>query len=231
MRFLILKDNKISNDEMDELENEFVDFIYEHTGLTPIFYIRSLDYKDVPTEPDQDGDLKPTKAYVTTLMEDVYSQYGEWGVDSVVLLVHRDNWVFTGIWGTNWSNVYHSYHVHLCRFDSKNLANSLGTLYHEWMHSNDALIKTTLGEDVPFSVPYDKFIVHGGRPDKEKTTEWVYIRHKDNVKALKALAPQLQRAYNQRRAFYLEPYRKVQQKVLTWLRSYLNRKNGVPRSK
>lgn len=231
MRFLILKDTLITTDDLHRLENEFVDFINEHTGLIPVFYVQEQDYSSVPTEEDQDGDLKPTKAYTTKLMNDVYAKYGNYGIDSVVMLVHRNNWVFDGIWGTNWSNLYHQYHVHLCRFDHKSLPNSLGTLYHEWMHSLDVLIKVHTGYDLTelFKVPYDKFIVHGGRPDKENTTQWKYIKWKDNTNALVAMAPYLKQAYQARKELYLAPYRAILLKVATTLRAILNRKNGVPR--
>lgn len=225
-RFLILKDKKITDEQLKELERQFTDLIKEATGLIPVFFVEERDYTQVPTEKDGDGDLKPSKAYMTALMAEVHKKYGNYGVDSVVPLVHQDNWVFKGIWGTNFSNVYYQYHVHLCRFDKKNIANSLGTLYHEWMHSLDALIKTHTGFDVTtlFGVPYDQFVVHGGRPGKEGTTEWKYIKWKDNTKALKLMAPYLVKAYAVRKELYLEPYRNVQLMFISWLRSFINKK-------
>jgi len=226
MRFLILKDTKISYEQLAKLELEFNAFIFKHTGLTPVFYVQEEDFSRVPTEADSDGDLKPTKAYVTALTNKVHVNYGNWGTDSVVMLVHRDNWIFKGIWGTNWSNIYRTYHVHLVRFDNLNVNNSLGTLYHEWMHSLDALVLTHAGFDVTklFGMPYDKFIVHGGRPEKENTTEWKYIKWKDNSKAMELMAPYLKTAYARRKEMYLEPYRKVQLQVIDWLRGLLNKK-------
>lgn len=226
MRFVILKDLKITEAEWTELYNQFSDFVFEHTGIAPTFFIEPQDYTDVPTFIDSDGDTMPTDSFFKTLSDRVYAKYGTFGTDSVVMLVHRDNWVFKGIWGTNKSNLYHQYHVHLCRFDNKNVANSLGTLYHEWMHSLDALIKTHTGFDVTplFGVPYDKFICHGGRPDKEKTTEWKYIQYKENTKALKMLAPHLVKAYAKRKEMYYKPLTTIQLQVIDWLRSLLNKK-------
>jgi hypothetical protein len=131
-----------------ELTTQFSDLISKETGIRPHFYYEDRDFTTVPTEPDGDGDLKPTKAYMTTLMAEVHKKYGAYGIDSVVPLVHQDNWVFTGIWGTNWSNVFYQYHVHLCRWDRRNMANTLGTFYHEWMHCLDALVKTHTGVDI-----------------------------------------------------------------------------------
>lgn len=234
MRFTILKDKKISTEEINELERQFTDFIYENTGLTPTFFIHEQDYTRVPTELDGDGDTKPTKAYFTALTNQVHASYGTYGTDSVVMLVHRDNWIFDGIWGTNFSNVYHQYHVHLCRFDSKNVANSLGTLYHEWMHSVDVLIKTHTGFDINtlFNktacwVSWDQTLVHANRFTGCKETPFKYIRWKENVSALQAIAPHLQKAYKARKEMYLEPYKKTQLKVISIIRAWLNRKNGV----
>jgi len=229
MRFVILKDVKITDTQLTELQKEFSAFVSQYTGITPTFYVMHEDFTKVPTTPDGDGDLKPTTTFTKSLIDKVYAKYGYWGIDHVVLLVHRDNWIFTGIWGTNWSNIYHQYHVHLCRFDSNNIANSLGTLYHEWMHSLDALIKTHTGTDVTplFGLSYDKYIVHGGRPGAEGTTKWKYIKWKDNSEAMTILAPHLKAAYKVRKELYLAPYKKVQLQVISWLRSIINRKNGV----
>lgn len=148
MRVLIIKDKKISEEHLHEVQRQFTDLVYKNAGLDPRYFTMTEDFSNVPTEPDGDGDLKPTKKYMTALMERVHDIYGTYGVDSVVMFVHRDNWVYEGIWGTNWSNLYYQYHVHLVRHDHRNLANSLGTLYHEWMHSLDALILTHTGVDI-----------------------------------------------------------------------------------
>lgn len=237
MRMLFLCDIKITDKEIKDLQKEFTGLIKQYTDITPEYFIERQDYKNVPTEADGDGDLKPTKAYTTALLSTVHAKYGNYGVDSVVLLVHRDNWVYTGIWGTNWSNVYHQYHVHLCRFDNKNIANSLGTLYHEWMHSLDSLISTHTGVEIDnyFTnsrcfVDWDSSICHGNKTVGCKETPFKYIKWKDNTDALAMIAPDLRMAYKVRKELYLEPYKQVQRQVITWLRSLLNKKNGVPRS-
>ncbi len=237
MRLLVLKDFKIEEDEMNELERQFTDLYYEYTGITPTFYIEPTDYSSVPTESDSDGDLKPTFAYRKELTDDVFKRYNEFGTDHIILLVHQDNWVFKGIWGTNWSNIHHSYQVELCRFDKRNMANSLGTLYHEVMHSHDALIKTTIGVDIhrELGFNWDKFCVHGGRPDKEFTTEWKYIRHKENTSALEYIASYLVASYQKRQALH-DKHVGMMKQVITLAQKYIllwkavhNKKDGVPR--
>lgn len=238
MRLVIKADFKITDEQLTELERQFTDLYYEHAGITPRFFIERHDYSSVPTELDGDGDKKPTKAYITAITNDIYKRYNEFGTDHVILLVHQDNWIFDGIWGTNWSNVYHSYHVELCRFDKKNMANSLGTIYHEVMHSHDALIKTTIGVNVTkeMGFDWDRFAVHGGRPDKEFTTEWKYIRYKENTAALNRISKWLRESYQKRLDLHnkhigmMKTVIALAQQVIILTRALINKKNGVPRT-
>lgn len=231
MRFVILKDIKIKDAEWENLAQEFTNFVKSNTYLTPVFFIEKQDYTDVPTFIDNDGDTMPTNSYFKALTDGVYAKYGTWGTDSVVMLVHRDNWIFKGIWGTNKSNIYHQYHLHMCRFDNKNVANSLGTFYHEWMHSLDALIKTHTGVEIDnyFTntkcfADWDNTCVHGNRFKGCAQTPYKYIKWKDNTDALKMIAPDLKKAYAKRKEMYLKPYTTVQLQVIDWLRSLLNKK-------
>lgn len=236
MRALFLCDQKITDKELKTLTDEFAALVKTNTGITPMIFVQREDYTSVPTELDNDGDKKPTKAYFKGLTDTVYSKYGTYGVDSVIMLVHRENWVFDGIWGSNFSNLYRQYHVHLVRFDNKNAANSLGTLYHEWMHSLDALIKTHTGVDInkyfnttKCYVSYDDTCVHGNRFIGCKETPYTYIRYKENTDVLAMIAPDLKRAYQARKELYYEPYKKTMVWAITQLRALLNVKNGVPR--
>lgn len=235
MRIVILRDFNITDEEWKELETELTNLYKKHTPVTPEFYIEEHDFSAVPTEVDPDGDIKPSGRYRQELADDVYSRYGEFGTDHVVMMVHEDNWIFKGIWGQNWSNVYHSYHFELCRFDKDNVANSLGTFYHELMHSHDALIHTTIGVDINnlrIAPSWDKFCVHGGRPDKEGVTDWEYIKYKENTEALKAIGLYLHRSYEKRRSLHMKKIGmmttivSLAQKVLVLLRAKVNKKNG-----
>lgn len=234
MRFVILKDKRITDKELKSLTDEFSAFVNQHTGLTPQFFVHEQDYSNVPLETDSDGDKKPSMAFRKQLTDEVYRKYGSWGTDSVVFLVHRKNWVFDGIWGTNWSNVHHTYHVHLCRFDHLNQANSLGTLYHEWMHSLDALIKTHTGFEIDALfegqkcfADWDTTVVHGNRTISCKETEYAYIKWKDNTQALARLNPWLRQAYQKRKEMYEEPLRKALMQAIAFLRTFIYKKYGV----
>lgn len=234
MRFVIIKDKKITDKQWENLKVEFSNFVTQEAGLVPNFFMEEEDFTNVPTESDRDGDLKPTKSYTTQLMKRIHNKYGDWGTDSVVMLVHRDNWIFTGIWGTNWSNIYYQYHVHLVRFDNRNVANSLGTFYHEWMHSLDALVKTHTGYEIDNSFhgetcfyDWDTTVVHGNRTVNCGLTTYNYIRWKDNAEALQRVAPWVKKSYAKRREMYYKPLTTLQLQVIAWLRSILNKKNGV----
>jgi len=237
MRIVALADNLITDKELKTAQKEYAVWIESNTGEDVTWYTHRVDYSNVPTESDSDGDLKPSKSYTTNLMQkEVYDRYGTYGSDSIVLWVHRDNWIFKGIWGTNWSNIYRQYHVHLCRFDNVNAANTLGTLNHEVGHSFDALIKTHTGfdinvlfKDTKCYVDYDSTVIHGNRFHPCKETPFKYIRWKENADSLQKIAPHLRKAYAVRKELYLEPYKQVQLKVISWLRSLLNSKNGVPK--
>ncbi len=238
MKMLFLCDTKITDKELSDLQKEFTALVKQYTDITPTYFIERKVYTNVPTEADSDGDLKPANYWMKGLTDIVYKEYGTYGVDSVVMLVHRDNWVYDGIWGTNWSNKYHQYHVHLCRFDNKNVANSLGTLYHEWMHSLDALIKTHTGVDInkyfkttKCYVSYDDTCVHGNKFTGCKETTFKYIKWKDNTDALAMIAPDLRTAYQKRRT--MDTQKNIiglLEKVVVLYRALLNKKDGVPRS-
>jgi len=199
MKILFLKDKKITEEELNELERQFTDLYYEHTGISPLFFVEERDYTDYPTVTDADGDKKLTNLYMKEACADVYKRYSGEGTDHVVFLIHEDNWKLTGIWGINYSNLYNGYQVEVCRFDRDNMANSLGTLYHEIHHSHDALIKTYLGVNInPILnvTNYDGEITHGKNPN------WDYIRWKENTKSLEIMAPYLRRAYDMRHQAY-----------------------------
>ena len=154
MRLVIKQDFLITKEESEELQRRITDLYYENAHITPEFYIEKTDYSNYPTYIDSDGDIRPTSTYLKSFSDDVFSRYGEWGTDHIIVLIHEDNWksdtdFIKGIWGTSYSNLWgHSYHLQYVRYDRDNMANSEGTFYHELMHSHDNLIKTTLGEEI-----------------------------------------------------------------------------------
>ena len=148
MRTLIQLDLKIQKDEALALLDDYADFIKEHTGIECEFYVERKDFSQVPTSPDSDGDLKPTSAYLKALEKEVHDRYRDYGTDNIIMWVHEDNFLFKGIWGSNFSYYYHKYSTQLCRWDKDNSANTFGTLYHEQMHSFDRLVLEELGIDM-----------------------------------------------------------------------------------
>lgn len=243
MRLVIKQDFKITDDESDELLRRITDLYYENANITPEFYVEKTDYSNYPTYVDSDGDIRPTSTYLKSISDGVYSRYGEFGTDHIIVLIHEDNWKSDtdqtrGIWGTSYSNLWgHSYHLQYVRYDRDNMANSQGTFYHELMHSHDNLIKVTLGVDISplIKVAWDKFCVHGGRPDKEGTTPYKYIRYKENLDALQYIAPYLKKAYEKRKELYDDHVGKMKtiiallQKIVVLLRAKMNKKDGIPR--
>jgi hypothetical protein len=237
MKVHLLKDKPIKKTDLDKVLTEVSDIFKKHAGVTPTITQEVYDFTDIPKVADIDGDEHPTKGYLKTVSDTTYKEKGD-GIDHLILLIHRDNWNLKGIWGINYSNIYSGYQLHVSRFDNKNLANSVGTMYHEIMHSLDALIATYTGENVTklFGLPWDKFAVHGGRPDAENTTSWKYIRHKENTEALAYIAPLLRQAYEKRHQVHVQRYQAKQkeligvlEKYIILLRAFINRKDTINR--
>ena len=180
------------------------------------FYIEEQDLRNLP----KDSPSRLAASWRKELSDDVYKRYNEYGQDHIVVLVHRKHWDFEGIWGTNWSNVHRAFHISLCRYDDKNWANSFGTMYHEMMHAVDALVFTMTGVSLSkeLGLDWDEFVVHGGRPDKEFTTEWEWINFKQNTQALKRFGPVIREAYAKRKELH-EQYMNNQKIIIRLLQS------------
>lgn len=211
MKTLILKDTKIVLAQMKSVEDQFQAFIIKHTLIKSTYVHEDRDFSTYEKAASPDGDEHLTDKYLRNLIGEVYKKHGD-SIDHVVVYIHRDNWTLAGIWGTNYSNIYNGYQVHICRFDNRNLANSFGTRYHEFMHSPDAFIKTYTGVDINtlgIVSLWDKFAVHGGRPNAEGTTKWKYIRYQENTDALAAIAPHLRKAYEKRHALNVSQQKEI----------------------
>ena len=225
MRCIVYKDKKIGKRHYETLLADFLVLIESHTDIRPEFTTQEKDYSDYPIFTDSDGDFRPTDAYLKTFDGNKY--------DHVFVLVHEDNWKSdppgpnNGIWGTNYSYSLGDWHTHYCRFDKDNEANSLGTFYHEWMHSLDALIATEVGvsiEDLVGVDNWDRSLVHG------KDSRFTYIRHNENAAVLTTIKTDLAKAYANRRKkdTQRDIISKLEQ-VVRYLRMLVNRKNGIPR--
>lgn len=235
MKCYALLDQTISNGQWQSFEKEWEFFMQEHADVTPEWGVIRQDYSNYPVSPDSDGDPRPTEAYLKALTKQVDAIVGDYGVDHIFVFVSRDNWRSPGLWGTNFSYVHGNHHVHYCRWDTRNAANTFGTAYHEWMHSLDALIMTEIGAELDELFDHtrcwanwDSTVVHGNRNKGCKDTPYGYIRWKENTDALSSVAADLQDAYAARRT-------KAQQTTLIGLlRRYLSlllavRKDGVAR--
>ena len=201
MRSVVLLDNLIPKDKALALLDEYTEFFEKHTGVQPDWYVERYDFSRVPTKADATGDLLPTREWRKAVETEVHKRYGDYGVDNILLWVHEEHFTFRGYWGVNWSYNFYKYSTQLCRWDKDNAANTFGTLYHEQMHSFDMLCLKETGTDLNrlFGVNYDKFIVHGGRPDQVGTTKWQYINHKQNTEALDMIAEHIKEAYAKRK--------------------------------
>lgn len=240
MRHVVLKDKKIES--LKVWQKEDIAFWKEQLGIVPTYEVIDVDFSDYPTYVDEDGDIRPTQAYLQSLTDLVVKKVGQFGCDFIIMLVHEDHWKSDttpdikgdGIWGTNYSYTFGKQCLEYCRWDKDNPANTFGTAYHERHHSFDALIKVETGvniEPILGVTGYDKSITHGG------AKPWKYIRHKENLDSLRLMKPYLIQAFEKRRERHEEDLMGMQRtiiklatQVLYLLRAKLNRKNGVPRN-
>lgn len=236
MKTYALLDNKISDGQVETFSKEWSAFIKKHTGLTPVITALREDYTNYPVVPDADGDMRPTDAFLKALTTKVDALVGEYGTDHIFVFIHRDNWKSPGIWGTNFSYKYGNHHVHYCRWDSQNMANTFGTAYHEWMHSLDSLVMSETGTDIESLFEqtacwssWDGTVVHGNRFVDCKKSPYTYIRWQENTDALQYVAQHLIEAYSQRRKKELIAKNKTLLGLLTlWLEKLLRiKKDGV----
>ena len=230
MRNVIFYDPIIPKVELFDVLMEYSKFHRDNSGVVFSYDLIPFDFRDYPTYSDADGDQRPTEVFLKKLTGQVSKEYGQFGTDNVKLLIHEDNWKSdppgpnNGIWGTNWSYVYGTFHVQYCRWDADNPANTFGTLNHEDDHTYDALVKVELGINIASILGvsnYDKMTTHGGRPDDTKLAWHGYIRHKENAEKLKVLSPYLKAAYAKRlerhRATRLGKITGLQNRIITLL--------------
>lgn len=245
MRHVIFLDKKISKSEFENWKADDIAFWQKYTDITPQYWTIDFNFDDYPVELDWDNDARPTEKFMKALTETVYTRYSADGTDFIMLLIHEDNWkssgkkyeefliqnkakIKKGIWGSNYSNKYRNYHVQYCRWDKRNQANNIGTMYHERHHALDALIATETGFNVNtlFTTKWDN-ITHGEKP-------WDYIRYKENTLSIEMIAPQLREAFKKRQDRH-DAFIKGQkltvigllEKLVYLYRLKLNKKDGI----
>lgn len=215
MNILILKDKKIGNAEVGSVISEVSHIYEERCDIIPTVHYENMDYSELPFEVYYSDNFGISKAYIKRKAKDIYKRWAE-EIDLVIFLVHENNWKAGRIWGWNLSNIYSGYEVEQCRWDKDKAANSVGTMYHEIMHSHDSFIYRYLGIWVHPLLrvgSWDVDIVHGRSPSYE------YIRHKENQDALQYIAPFLRQAFAKRR--------KIFEKHVSVLRQILNKAEQV----
>ena len=230
MRSVAIIDLKIDKDEALALLDEYSEYIEKHTGMEHEFWVERRDFSQVPTTIDSDGDVKPSIAYREKLFKDVHSRYGDDGTDNVIMWVHDDNFIYKGIWGTNWSYWYGTYSIHLCLWQ-KSKVNTFNTLFHEQAHSWDRLILEEIGIDIePLAegqlgltdFDYDRDFVHGNSSRFPYIGKKGFTReNKDTVSMLKFLAPYLRRAYAVRKERHFAPVKEAQWTLIRALSKWL----------
>lgn len=237
MRHVCLVDEKISDQQFLDWKREDITFWTKYIGMTPKYRLIRVNYDDYPTYVDSDGDIRPTRKYLKELNKLATKQDGEFGCDFVMVMIHEDNWksdtdTTKGIWGTNYSYIFGKQCLDYCRWDRNNPANTFGTAYHERFHSFDSIIAVETGvkiEPILKVNSLDREIVHG------KGDDWDYIRHKENTRALKLLAPYLRKALSLREIKHntiISAYEQIitlASQVLYLLRMKKYGKNGIPR--
>jgi len=216
MKILLLKDKTINNTMLGQVQLQVENIYKNNTGVTIEWAIEEQDYTNYNIE-----EYLPWKGYWGInrgdIARDTSALYKRWGeeIDMVVYLIDSSNWKLTGVWGWAISKHYSGYGVLQVRFAnepthtmSRNVNNTVGTLYHEMMHDHDTFVFTYTGELVEHIVPvenWDAFVVHGGRDlGREGENGWKYIRHNENQHALSAIAPALKKAIANRRALFEE---------------------------
>jgi hypothetical protein len=158
-----------------------------------------------------DGYWGMKQSFLSSLVREIETRYGK-KFDHIVIAMDARNWYGdvpdNKVWGWNISAGILGYDVQQCRVDTVSrrketrIANTLGTIYHELMHSHvhypyrvftGAKIERNLKSRGYTTTDWTEQVVHGTGP------EWEYIRHKENQDALKAIAPVLKACYEVRK--------------------------------
>jgi hypothetical protein len=215
MRLLILKDPLIQSGDLEFVLDSVADLYKSNCGIDPYFTVREISYQDQSGTVRANFDGLPY-GFLDKHVRAVHAK-DAYAFDHIVFMVHENNWKPTqAIWGENFSNFWWTYHVEVCRFDKDNMANSIGTLYHEIHHSHDALIETMLGIKVEPLIgvsDWDAVITHGNKAAGGHPV-WKYIRFKENESSIMFIADLLRKAYDKHLQLHLKEKISLLQKVV-----------------
>ena len=229
MNILVIHDRKIAVKDLQGVCLSVSSIFEENTSTSPTFHFEVMDFSHLEFEPYRPQSLGIKKAWLKKVSEDVRRRWSE-EIDLVIFEVHEDHWrMESKVWGWNISEVFGGYEIQQCRWDKKNYANSVGTMYHEIMHAMDSFIYRYTGIMIEKLVDvrdWDRAVVHGKEPG------WDYIRYKHNSRALRSISPALEQAVAARRSVFNRRMRTQMWTIislLTQLRELLRRKKR-PRS-
>lgn len=178
---------------------QVVELYSKNANIECQIFSESRDFSMLEFEEYLPNMMGITHAHIQAETNDIYKRW-EHEVDLVIFLVHDDNWIVRDkVWGWNISKIFNGYEIEQCRFDPKNEANTVGTLYHEIMHSHDSFIYRLTGiriEELVKVNNWDYELVHG------ESTQWDYIRYKENQSALTLIASPLKKAVDVKVALF-----------------------------
>lgn len=213
MRLAILKDVNIPEKEYDQVLDEVSALYKQSAGIDLDTFTEERHFDDLWTEVYYNNYRGVAKPLLRTFTMDLENRFGK-RFDNLVVMPTAENWrpiEDSGIWGWNVVGSMRGYQVQQVRFDTNRqdlngrIYNSVGTLYHEIMHSHDSFIYRMNGVRIEdwFSgdmwvKDWDDDVVHGGR-DYGGHPHWQYIRHKENTEALERIQHQLRAAYDRRK--------------------------------
>ena len=198
MNILLLLDDKIRDDQLKKVKIDVAKIYDVSADVTIRWFEERRDYTTYPKQTYSAGYEGIAYSHIDTVTKEIYSRWAE-EVDQVVFLIHADNWNLKGVWGWNISKTYSGYGVQQCRFDHRNLVNSIGVMYHELMHDANTFVYTYTGKIIETLFDFsnwDDAVVHGEHRD------WSYIRHNENQSALVTISPLLRQALVARHALF-----------------------------
>ena len=203
MRTALIKDIEIPQNEFDEVIAQVKDIYQKNAGVDLEIDVLEWSIPNLPFVEYYGGNFGISFNYLDLVARMIEASYGK-KYDQITICVSAQNWTPKTVWGWNISAGIRGYEVQQCRFDTAStrkptrIANSVGVIYHEMMHSHDGFCYRMLGsviERYPALkvTDFDEDVVHG------RSEHWEYIRHKENTEALKIIKYALQASIKERK--------------------------------
>jgi len=215
MNILVLLDKTAHKLNFGQVTREVGEIYKKNCDIDIKWFIEDFDYTSYPIQQYWGGYYGMNQNWLREQCATIYKRYAE-EIDCVVFAPTSTNWTLdredivgaNKVWGWNMSALFSGYGVQQIRVaqlsnasTANNIANTLGTLYHEVHHDADTFVFNYTGEVVETMAnvqSWDNGITHGGE------APWQYIRHKENQRSLELIAPALKKAIANRRALFEE---------------------------